>query len=123
MPTAKDCHTLTSYYVKGYKEKYGSDPNVNRVKARWDFDSILQSLSMTQVKELIDYYFTCPPTNRHELQWFFWNYEKLATAMLEARKDAEYRVKLMEESKIRAEKWRQSGKQGIADSQRSSKEQ
>lgn len=114
MPSAKDCHAITSYYEKQYKEKYGSAPNVNRVTARWNFDSILQAMSTAQAKELIDYYFTTPPTRRHELEWFFYNYEKLVKAMYEAKEDAAHRRKLMEESKARAEQWRNSGKQGIA---------
>lgn len=116
MATAKDCHALTSYYVKGYEVRYGVKPNVNRNTARWGFDSMLQDLSMNHVRQLIDYYFTTPPTRRHDLDWFFYNYEKLNNAMSEAREDAKHRSKLMEESKQRAEAWRQSGKQGIADS-------
>lgn len=114
MATAKDCHSLTSYYEKGYKEKYGHAPNVNRVTARWNFDSILGSLSLAQTRELIDYYFTTPPTRLHDLDWFFYNYEKLVKAMSDAREDTAHRKKLMEESKKRAEQWRQSGKQRIA---------
>lgn len=122
MATAKDCHALTSYYEKGYKAKYGSAPVVNRVTARWNFDSILGSQSVATTKELIDYYFTTPPTRRHDLEWFFYNYDKIIKAMLEAKDDAAHRSRLMEESRKRAEQWRQSGKQGIADNQRSSKE-
>lgn len=115
MAAAKDAHALTSYYEKRYKEKYGTNPNVNRVTARWNFDSILKSMPTPLIKELIDYYFTTPPDRRHELEWFFYNYEKLVKAMYEAKDDAARRRKLMEESRIRAEQWRQSGKRGIAD--------
>ena len=114
MATAKDCHALTSYYEKLYKEKYGRAPNVNRITARWNFDSILGSMSSAHARELIDYYFTTPPTRLHDIVWFFNNYEKLVRAMSEAQIDAEHRRKLMEESKKRAEQWRASGKQGIA---------
>lgn len=122
MATAKDCHALTSYYAKKYKEKYDTEPNVNRFSARWGFDSVLSGMGVTQAKELIDYYFTTPPTRRHDLDWFFYNYEKLVKAWRDGKSDAEHRRKLMEESKIRAEKWRQSGKQGIADHQRGTQE-
>lgn len=115
MPAAKDCHALTSYYEKKYKEEYGSAPNVNRYTARWGFDSVLMSMGSTQAKELIDYYFTTPKTRLHDLDWFFYNYEKLIKSKQDGDADAAHRRKLMEESKQRAEKWRQSGKQGIAD--------
>lgn len=116
MPQAKDCHVLITYFINGYEGRYGRKPEVNRYSARWGFDSILQDMSMVEARSLIDYYFTTPPTRRHELDWFFYNYDKLHVAMIEARDDAAHRRKLMEESKKRAEAWRQSGKQGIADS-------
>lgn len=122
MVAAKELHALISYYEAGYKKKYGTKPVVNRVTQKWNFDSMLKSISITEAKELIDYYFTTPETKRHDLDWFFYNYDKLVKAMLDARKDAEHRAKLMAESKKRAEAWRQSGKQGIADNQRSSTE-
>lgn len=113
--TAKDCHALTSYYEKLYKEKYGQAPFVNRYAARWGFDSVLGSMSNTQAKELIEYYFTTASTRKHELEWFFYNYHVLMKNLQAAKDDAAHRNKLMEESKIRAEQWRNSGKSRIAD--------
>lgn len=115
MATAKECHALISYFEKKYKEVYDKPPNVNRYSARWGFDSVLMSMGSTQAKELIDYYFTTPKTRLHDLDWFFYNYEKLVKGMQDSREDAAHRRKLMEESKKRAEQWRLSGKQGIAD--------
>lgn len=122
MATIKDANTLTSYYKKLYKARYGTNPEVNDYAARWGFDSVLNGMGVAEGKELLDYYFTTPATRRYDLEWFFWNYDKLSKAMREGRKDKEHRRKLMEESKLRAEQWRQSGKQGIADAERSSKE-
>jgi hypothetical protein len=113
MATAKDCHALTSYYVKKFKEKMGREPNVNRHAARWNFDSVLQGLSGDSVKELIDYYFTTPNERNYDLDWFFYNYHKLVTAKSKAEADAEHRRKIRAESKERAERWRASGKQRI----------
>ena len=115
MPAAKDCHTLTSYYVKLYKARYDSEPNINRHTARWGFDSILQGMGIEPAKQLLDYYFTTPPIRRYDLDWFFYNYEKLVKAMRDGKEDRERTRRLMQESKTRAEKWRNSGKQGIAD--------
>lgn len=121
MPAAKDCQTLISYYVKQYKKKIGKEPNVNRWSARWGFDSVLLGMGMEQAMDLVDYYFTTPPTRLYDLDWFFYNYEKLVQAMHEAKTDSEHRRKLMQESKERSERWRNSGKPGIANSERSSK--
>src|SRR6478735_6121770 len=120
---AKDCHEMTSYYMKGYKEKYGSAPNVNRNTARWGFDSVLHDMSKQHVKMLLDYYFEVPSDRRHDLDWFFYNYEKLNRSKLEQEEAKAARTKLMEESRIRAEAWRKSGKQGIANAERDSQEQ
>lgn len=115
MATAKDCHEMTSYYEKLYKAHYKSAPNVNRVTARWNFDSVLKSLSKAETKSLLEFYFTTASTVRHDLEWFFYNYNKLIKSMEETEVDRAHRQKLMEESKKRSERWRQSGKQGIAD--------
>jgi hypothetical protein len=114
MASAKDAHSLTSHYEKGFKAKYGTKSSANGVTARWNFDTLLRQMSIQEVKDLIDYYFTTPPTNMHSLDWFFYNYDKLVQAKAKAVEDAAHRRKLMEESKQRAEAWRQSGKQGIA---------
>lgn len=110
---AKDCHALTSYYEKAFQQKHGRAPNVNRWSARWGFDSVLQSMNSQQAKDLLDYYFTTPATKQHDLDWFFYHYHNLVDGMLKSRTEKAHRNRLMEESKIRAEKWRQSGKQSI----------
>jgi hypothetical protein len=120
---AKDCHELTSYYAKVFKEKYGSAPNVNRHTARWGFDSVLQGMSKQEAKDLLDFYFETPSERKHNLDWFFYNYDKLVESKSDVEETRQQYQRLMEESKIRAEAWRKSGKQGIANSERSSKEQ
>lgn len=122
MAAVKDCHACTNYYIKKWEARYGHKPEVNMFAARWGFDSILMGMSVPVVKELIDYYFTTTPQRRYDLDWFFWNYEKLAKSKAEGHSDTEHKQRLLQESKSRAEQWRQSGKQGIADNQRGSTE-
>jgi len=111
---------MTSYYVKGYEGKYGIKPNVNRYSARWGFDSLLAGMSKADAKEVVDYYFTTLSMRKHDLDWFFYNYEKLVESMVEGRAEAEHRKRLVEESRQRAEAWRNSGKSGIANSEQGS---
>lgn len=114
--TAQNCHAMTTYFIKKYKEKYGMEPVVNRHSARWSFASVLEGLSPTEVKGLIDYYFTTTPAKRHNLEWFFYNYDKLIEGRTEAVKDAERRERLRQESEQRARDWRERfGNQGITD--------
>lgn len=114
MAAAKDCHALTSYYEKCYKEKYLHSPNINRWQARWMFDAVLGSMTAKQAKELIEYYFTTASAKGHDLDWFAYNYEKLVRSKQDAEEDRKHRKKLMEESRRRAEEWRKSGKSSLA---------
>jgi len=120
--TAKDCHALTRYFVEAYKVKHGREPTVNRWSARWGFDAMLQGMPSEEVKSLIDYYLTTPNERMHDIEWFFYNYHKLIKAKHDVDVDVDHRRKLMQESKQRAEEWRQSGKRSIASAQRSSEE-
>lgn len=122
MPAAKDCHTLTSYYIKLYKAKYGSEPSVNRHTARWGFDSVLMGMTLSEARVLLDFYLTTNSSKKHALDWFFYNYEKLQESMVITQEDAARRAQLREESRIRAQEWRERGKQGITDNQRGTKE-
>lgn len=109
MATAKDCHTLISYYKKVYKAKYGKDPVVNSHAARWGFDSVLMDVSMDDAKKLLDYYMTTASAKSHDLNSFLYNYDKLIVAIKSKEEDDKARKKLREESKIRAKEWRESG--------------
>lgn len=108
MADAKTCHALTTYYLNGYQGKYGQKPVVNRNKARWGFDSVLEDLKPAAVMKLIDFYFSTSSTTRHSLEWFFYNYDKLIEKKAEYDRDEADRKKLREESRLRVEEWRQS---------------
>jgi hypothetical protein len=117
MAAAKDRHTLTSYYAKLYKQKYGEEAVINRYTAQWGWDSILGDMSLAKVKELLDYYFANVSVRQHDIDWFFYNYDKILVNRKDQEKDARLRAKLMEESKERAERWRNKrlGNQGTTD--------
>lgn len=117
MATAKDCHVLTSYYVKLYKAKYHSEPVVNRHSARWGFDSILLGMSPQEIKELLEYYLTTASAKRHALEWFFYNYEKLINGRTEVLADRIRRARLRHESEQRAKEWRERGNERITNHQ------
>lgn len=114
MVTAKDAHTLVSYFAKAHKEKTGYDGVLNRHAARWGFNSMLMDMSMEHCKKVIDYYFETSGSNGYSLDWFLYNYEKLDAARRERDKDAAAQVVLREQSRRRAEEWRKkhSGNNG-----------
>jgi hypothetical protein len=108
---------LTNYYVKLWEAKYGSKPNTNRFASHWNFSSVLDHLNKQQVKDLLDFYFTTDSKRRHDLDWFFWNYEKLMEGLRLLEKDLKHREKLREETRIRTQKWKERyGVKGITDS-------
>ena len=117
IPTAKDCHVAISYYEKLYEQRYGSKPVVNRVTARWNFDSILRSMSLVECKELLEFYLkTMPEVHGHALTWFFNNYDKLIESGSEWEKEEARRGRLRQESEQRAREWRaRRGNQGTTD--------
>lgn len=114
-PTAQQCHVMTSYYVKLYKQKYGMDPSFNRHAARWGFESILMDMPKEKAKELIEFYFTTDSARRHDLDWFFYHYHELERSASETEKDRAHRAKVRAESAQRAKEWRERGNTGIAD--------
>lgn len=113
MPSAKDAHTLISYFESAYQRQYGTKPNVNRYKARWGFDSVLMQMPMKDAKNLLDYYVESGNARNRDLEWFFYNYDKLIEAEARVRDDVQRTKALREESKKRAQEWRNRGKQGI----------
>lgn len=115
MPAAKDAHTLISYYETIYKRQYGTKPLLNRYKARWGFDSVLMDMPMAEAKALLDYYVESGNARNRDLEWFFYNYDKLREAHEKVKDDAVKRKALMEESRRRAEEWRRRGKRGITE--------
>jgi len=116
MASMKDTTSLTLYYNKLWKKKYGSDPNTNGWTARWGFDHLLNSVgSVEAAKEVLDYYFTTISGSRHDLDKFFYSYDKIIQAMVLTKKDREHREKVMEETRVRVEEWRaKRGNKGIA---------
>lgn len=107
MATAATCNKLTTYYLETYEAKYGFKPVVNRHKARWGMDNVLEDLKPAQVMVLLDYYLETTSNSRHSLEWFFYNYDKLIEKREQYEKDEADRKRLREESKKRVEEWRQ----------------
>ena len=113
MATPKEAHALVTYFGQRYSEKYGSKPVVNRYQSRWGFDSLLIDLKADEVKKLIDYYFTTISNTGHSLEWFFYNYEKLAVAMEDTERDRASLDRIREETRLRTQEWRR--RRGLED--------
>jgi hypothetical protein len=106
MTSPKQAHTLSTYFGKKFKEKYGFEHKFNRNKARWSWDNILMDMTLSETQDLIDYYFGTINPSGHTLEWFFYNYDKLAEAKEKTDADRKALAILREQSKQRAEEWR-----------------
>ncbi len=106
MSTPKQAHTLSTYFGKQFKAKYGYEQKFNRNKARWSWDNILMDYTMDEAKALIDYYLSTASPNGHNLDWFFYNYDKLAEAKEKTDEDRAALAAIREQTRIRTEEWR-----------------
>lgn len=112
-PTAQQCHALTSKYIDLYVATYGTKPSVNRYSARWGFEAVLMDYTPSEAVKLLEYYFSTYSNKKHSLDWFLYNYEKLASLREESKVAHERQRVMMEESQRRVEEWRARGNYGI----------
>lgn len=112
-PTAQQCHAMTTYYATKYKDSFGRTPVVNRNKARWGFEAILTDMSTEDAKVLIDWWLNDESAEKQDLDWFFYNYDKLLVVRQEEAQNLERRKKLMAESAKRVAEWRARGNKTI----------
>lgn len=104
--TSKEVHTLISYYLKKYGERYERDPrDFNRFRDKWGFQSMIEQYGLAGAKDVVDYYMSTRRVG-HPVNYLLYNYEKLYEIMMDKRKDKENRERLIRESKKRVEEWR-----------------
>lgn len=103
-PTAQQCHALTSHFISGYEERFGSKPVVNRNKARWSMEALLMDYSTKECKELIDFYLKS--YKQPSLDWFSMNYEKVIQMQQDHAEREEVSRKRRETTEKRLEEWR-----------------
>lgn len=105
MASAQQAHTLTTYYMKKYEERYGEKPIVNRNSARWSWDNMMQDMTPVEIKELLDYYFASNSVKAHDLSNFFYNYDKILLSKKQYEEDRVDRKRMMQETKERTERY------------------
>lgn len=91
---------LLKYFKDLWEEKYKRPLEINLFKEKWAAVDVIDSVGAKRAKELIDYYFTTGNLG-HSLQWFFYNFDKLDSALKEKVKDKEHRAKIMQQTKER----------------------
>lgn len=103
-PTAQQCHAMSTYFASQYAAKVGKPATLNRNRARWSWDAVLMDYTPTQAHELVDFYLE--HWSEPDIEWFFYNYEKVDAAVQEHMKNEESRRVRREETQKRLDEWR-----------------
>lgn len=103
-PTAQQCHAMTTYFASAYQDKVGKSAVLNRNKARWSWESVLMDYTPGQARELVDFYLEHWPDPN--LDWFFYNYEKVDQAIADHNQEEEARRARREQTQKRLDEWR-----------------
>ena len=98
MASEKAPYILMTLYQSLYKEKYGRVPQLNKFREKWAMQDVIDSIGLDRAKELLIYYFSLPKSG-HPLQFFFYNFDRIDSAVLEVEKDKERRRLLLQETK------------------------
>ena len=85
-------------YESLYKDKYGNSPKLNKFREKWAMQDVIDSVGFDRAKELLIYYFSLPKGG-HPLNFFFYNFDRIDSAVSEVERDKERRRLLLEETK------------------------
>ena len=98
MASEKQPYILMTLYESLYKDKYGNAPKLNKFREKWAMQDVIDSVGFDRAKELLQYYFSLPKGG-HPLNFFFYNFDRIDSAVSEVERDKERRRLLLEETK------------------------
>ena len=98
MANEKQPYILMTLYESLYKDKYGNSPKMNKFREKWAMQDVIDSVGFDRAKELLIYYFSLPKGG-HPLNFFFYNFDRIDSAVSEVERDKERRRLLLEETK------------------------
>jgi hypothetical protein len=76
---------------------------MNKFREKWAMQDVIDSVGLDRAKEIMMYYFTLPKGG-HPLQFFFYNFDRLESALVDAERDKERRRLLLEQTKSLVER-------------------
>lgn len=89
----KHGNALVTLFIKLYTEKYSAAPKLNRYKAKWGFQSMVEDLGYERSQEVVHYYFRTSKQG-HPVEFLHMNYEKIADYNEERKRDEAMRAEL-----------------------------
>ena len=77
---------------------YSTKPTINRYKEKWAMQDVLDSIGFERSKNVLEYYFKTGK-NRHPLNFFYNNFERIEDMMMQIKEDKANRSRLLQETK------------------------
>jgi hypothetical protein len=94
----KEPYILLSLYSNLYEGLYNTKPTINRYKEKWAMQDVIDSIGFERSKDVLYYYFKTGK-NRHPLNFFYNNFERIEDMMKQIEEDKINRVRLSQETK------------------------
>ncbi|NBR22910.1 MAG: hypothetical protein EBU08_03820 [Micrococcales bacterium] len=95
----KLAYALLDAYSKQYEQRYGKPCQMNKYRDKWAMIDLIDSVGYDRGRELITYYFKTTSSNRHSLNWFMYNFDRLDDMLTKTEADNVRRAKMREATK------------------------
>ena len=81
---------------------YSTKPTINRYKEKWAMQDVIDSIGFERSKNVLYYYFETGK-NRHPLNFFYNNFERIEDMMIQIKEDKARNTRVLQETKNRME--------------------
>lgn len=98
MAVNKEPYILLSIYSGLYEELYKTKPTINRYKEKWAMQDVIDSIGFDRARDVLSYYFQTGK-NRHPLNFFYNNFERIEDMMMQIKEDKANRSRMLKETK------------------------
>lgn len=98
MAVNKEPYILLSIYSGLYEEIYKTKPTINRYKEKWAMQDVIDSIGFDRARDVLSYYFQTGK-NRHPLNFFYNNFERIEDMMMQIKEDKANRSRMLKETK------------------------
>lgn len=98
MAVNKEPYILLSIYSSLYEELYKTKPTINRYKEKWAMQDVIDSIGFDRARDVLSYYFHTGK-NRHPLNFFYNNFERIEDMMMQIKEDKANRSRMLKETK------------------------
>ena len=88
---------MLSIYSSLYEEIYKVKPTINRYKEKWAMQDVIDSIGFDRSKDVLIYYFQTGK-NRHPLNFFYNNFERIEDMMMQIKEDKANRSRMLKET-------------------------